>query len=284
MGMPLGSTGSSVRTYTVMNRNGTVAGTLSVSTSNKKKSKETKQRLNYNFKSVSSMILRAKTSGSASQAVIKARGKLANLRRKLHTDKYDDKELENAITHAAKMVRIAKKRVNHLKEEEESDKKGVDIPNEEETEEESEVENMLADPEMGGEEMEQKIKECMTELQNQMRELLKEIDREGWMEELSGEIIADTSDMSPQERENLRKRHRAAEMRDIIKADMEYLKAKFQQLAREKEEAQNANTGFGGDSTQTLTGVTLELGGVGMPVSPPDIPVPSEGANVDASL
>ena len=50
--------------------------------------------------------------------MIKARVKIASLRRKLGSEDYDDTELAHAIIHAERILRVAKKRKRHLEEEE----------------------------------------------------------------------------------------------------------------------------------------------------------------------
>ena len=86
--------------------------------------------------------------------------------------------------------------------------------------------------------------------------------------------------MSPEAVNQLRKKHRNDEMKDIIEADMKYLKAMFNKMEREKEAGVQAAL-----QEMTNPAVSLELQGV-------DIPVPAnvgqsgaelvEGANVDA--
>ena len=54
--------------------------------------------------------------------------------------------------------------------------------------------------------------------------------------------------MDPEDLEMLKKKHRAKELRKITEADMEYLKALFNELEKEKQDNQN--------------GVSLELAGI----------------------
>lgn len=75
------------------------------------------KRLRYNFKSISSQILRSKTSVSARQVAGKARREVVRLKR-LRNGEYDEEELQSAILHAQAMERVAKKKMRHLLEEE----------------------------------------------------------------------------------------------------------------------------------------------------------------------
>lgn len=88
------------------------------------KRKTAKKTLNYQFKKVSATISKAKNVTQAGNAVFKAKNSLISLRRKAASGKYDTQELTMAITHAGKMVRIAKVKLAHMKEEEVADKYG----------------------------------------------------------------------------------------------------------------------------------------------------------------
>lgn len=78
------------------------------------------KKLRYSYKSFSSQLLRSKTSIDAARVARKARRELVMLKgKRLHeNEKYDSYELEAAITHAQAMVRVARKKVKHLQEEE----------------------------------------------------------------------------------------------------------------------------------------------------------------------
>lgn len=85
------------------------------------KSKETslqKKKLQYNFKKISSMIIRSKNSVSARKAVQAARREVMRLNRLKGGGEYEDEELQLAIDHAKAMVKVAKKKVHHLEQEE----------------------------------------------------------------------------------------------------------------------------------------------------------------------
>ena len=152
-----------------------------------------------------------------------------------------------AIRHAERMERVAKKRMKHLQQEEQIEKNGggtwqMGL-------EEEDLENGGQGEELGFTELsEEEMRQLMQELQEEMEELAMEND----MEELEQTV---NLDMDPAELEQLKKKHRSDEMRDIMEADMKYLRALFGQLAREQQEA-----------AANASGVALELSGVNIPV------------------
>ena len=170
---------------------------------------------------------------------------------------------------------MAKKRMKHLMQEEEIEKRRGGIWQQGLDEEESREWNWETEgadfAELSAEEMEQ----LMQELQEEMEELAMENE----MELMQSVRL----DMDPEELEQLKKKHRADEMREIVEADMKYLKALFSQLEKERQEAAS----FSKDS-----GVSLQLSGVEIPVqvdgrSAAEVasaaPV-AQGGNVDVSL
>ncbi len=84
----------------------------SSATSNKLK------KLKYQFKNISSRIIRSKTSNAARQAASQARREYLRLKRERQSGEYDSEEIEAAIAHAKSMELVAKKKVKHLEEEE----------------------------------------------------------------------------------------------------------------------------------------------------------------------
>ena len=78
---------------------------------------KTKKVLNYSYKKVSSSIQGAKNISQASNAVSSANSNLSALRRKAASGNYDDDELNIAISHAKRMITIAKKKLAHIKQE-----------------------------------------------------------------------------------------------------------------------------------------------------------------------
>ena len=78
---------------------------------------KTKKVLNYSYKKVSSRIQSAKNISQASNAVSSANSNLSALKRKAASGNYDDDELNIAISHAKKMINVAKKKLAHIKQE-----------------------------------------------------------------------------------------------------------------------------------------------------------------------
>lgn len=290
--------GNKIRTRIEMRHaDGTSAGSISITKSLPKKTK----KLPYSFKEISNRILQTRTSGGASRVLISARAKAAMLKGKLQSGEYDDRELRAAIAHAEAIAGVAKKRVKHLREEESAKRQGGLCEAElEERQEEEDTDWLTArgeDTKDAGEEL-QKLKREYQELKREYQKLM----RDAWkkledsmretqdLEELSEELsIAAGDDMDPADLELMKKKHRAKEMREIMEADMKYLKAMFDKLAKEKQE--NISGGIGGkgdgyDSYTNNSGVALELGGADIPVqmSAADAAASVEGGAIDASV
>lgn len=267
MGMTIGAGGTNRKVIVIKNMDGTTAGTISITKSAAKK----KKRLQYNFKAISTQIMMSKTSSGANQAVSKARGKVAMLLKQQRCGEYDDTELQHAIIHAKKMERIARRRMKHLEQEEKIERKKSGAAEEESDpafrpEEESEGrESEISEKELR--ELMEELKELMKESQEEMGDTLEEL-----TDEITGVV---KEDMAPEDLERLKKRHRADELREIAEADMEYLKALFNKLQRERQETSGA-----------LNGVSLQLEGMEMPVQAAEMsaPVEMEGGNIDFSV
>ncbi len=280
----MGVGGTSSGKAILRDRDGSVVGTRTYrkSGSGKKKS------LRYSFKRISAQILASKTPGVARRVVTKARHEVVNLLRKKNGG-YDEDELRHAILHAERMVRVAKKRMRHLQEEQDAKKKGgvCEAEMAEKAEENSSPEERLLE-DLGGEEIisQEEMKRLMQEFEEIMREL----------EESSGLDLEElmpvaSEEMDPEDLELLKKKHRAQEMRDIMEADMKYLKAMFNKLERERQENLDSikcgDFGGSGQSNGPSNGVSLELGGVvaaqnAQPLT--QITVMTEGGSIDISL
>lgn len=295
MSMMVGSSNSDVTRIELRNRDGSYAGTMtiskprsrttsksgvkSVSMSGKKKRK----KLQYNFKRLSNQIMRTKTSINAKQLTTKTKFQIADLRMKLISGDYDYVEIHNALTHAEKIARVAKKRLKHLQEEENLEKtgrQGMTDPEEMKTEKDEDDE-ILDTSAMSKEELEQLMKDLQEELEKIEEELEEAMKSQDLMEEF---VQGSSRQMDPNDLEMLKKKHRADEMRDIMKADMEYLKALFDKLSKEKEAGVS---GMGNDSSDSSSdsgassGVSLQLGGVDIPVEGVEAPLEIAGTNVD---
>ncbi len=256
------------------------------------------KRLQYNFKEISSLIMRAKTSVSAGRAITLARGKVAQLERKRRSGEYDESELEHAILHAMKMERIARKRLKHLKMEEAAKNNGAasDMPQEEDFKELDLMDAMREEPAEAGmdtaqmsqeelqemaeemQEMTEELQRCMEEDMSELMQELEETEREMSCGDLAEEMgMTVSGEMEPEDLERLKKKHRAAEQREITEADMKYLRFLFEKYAREK--ASQA-----GAPGSAQNGIALELAGTEIPVEAVQAPVPPEGGSVDLAL
>lgn len=267
------------------------------------KSGTSKKKLNYNFKELSKQITRAKTSSAARPVVTKIRKKIAELKRKLGNDEYDEEEVRSAIEHAEAMMRIAQKRVKNLKQEELA-ARGVKAPEEqneddfkkrdlEDSLEELENPEQAAgfdpfteqelDPEQlaerfseemdGLSELTADLNQGLSDLMDQMSELEAELMRE-FEDELDALLETPDVDMSPDDLEDLKRKHRNDEQKRMTHADMKYLKALFDKYQNDK-----AN-GVGGFSVGS--GVSLSLGGNDIAVAAPAV-VADTGGAVDIS-
>ena len=215
---------------------------------NKSSSGKLKKRLPYNFKQMSKQIMMAKTSDAARPLVTRIQAKLSWLYRKLRSDEYGDSEIAAAIIHAAAMEKIAKRKVRHL-EEEEAAENGTGlgmVPGEEdEIYGKDELEKSLEESEKISEE---EMKEMMEEIEELERELAEEA-----MSELQDMISCASGDMSEEEIEELKRKHRNEEDRQLTRADLEYLRALFDRLEQEKKQAASGASSFRGSDTSSVS-------------------------------
>lgn len=241
----------------------------------KNKSKK-KKKLNYNYKKISRQITMNNTSTGARRVITKAREEVVSLLRKQMSGNYDETDIRHAIIHARKMERIARRKKKHLEEEEKAKATGKGL-----------VEDQAASSESGKNEQMKKLEESMEnlkddelermqELMEEYEQLMQELEETSGINDVMKEYMgASEQEMTPQEVEELRKKHRANEMKDIVEADMKYLKAMFNKMEREKQAFQQ----------ETNPAVSLELQGVDIPVSAETGQSAAElveGANVDA--
>lgn len=242
--------------------------------------------LQYSFKKISNRILAANSSGTARKALTAAQGATASLRRKQHSSEYDDRDLDHAIIHAERMERIARKKMKHLKEEEKAERQQGPCP--------AELEEKEAKPEAEALEQEseatlsdEELRKLMQELKDMLEESADMLKNLAETDTLTEEIVGTLrEDMDPADLEQLKKKHRAEEMREIIEADMKYLKALFDKLAKEKQQASASGSVQRPDNGSVSgSGVSLEIDGVDMPVAAMETgeAVP-EGGSVDVSL
>ena len=281
MSMMIGKSNSNVVRIELKNADGTSAGSIGFTKPSPKK----KKRLQYNFKAISAQIMQAKTSGGASQVAAKARRQIAVLQRNMKSDEYNEDEIKNAIAHAKSLERIARKRMKHLRQEEALKQDGNPYLSEmEEKVEDLAVKGM--DPEELLKLSEEELKQLMDELQEAMQELESEVSGTQATDKLDSleEVVEENIDVLDLER--LKRKHRSDELREIMEADMKYLKALFNKLAKEKQNAASGSIGSsdGSGSADNLSGVMLQLSGVDMTVPTTEIPAPVSGGNMDISI
>lgn len=225
--------------------------------------------------------MRSKSSINAKQLTTKTKFQIVDLRLKLASGDYNYTEIHNALKHAERIARVAKKKMKHLQEEEFYEKtNGKQTAQEqmEQLEEQSEEFNQIDTAGMSQEEMER----LMQQIQEEMRRIEEELEEAMSSQDMMEDFLQGFSqEMTPKDLEALKKRHRAEEMRDIMEADLEYLKAYFDKLSKEKEEGSSGSIDSNSDSFGNITGVSLELNGMEIPVEAADVPVQVEGANVD---
>lgn len=305
-----------------------VTSSLSYSESLRNQRQQTKnttlalKKLKYQFKNISSKILRSKTSQAAKQAAGQARREVLRLKLQKQSGNYDDDEIEAAINHAKAMERVAKKKAKHLEEEELAKAAGGicqgDRISEEETKDaqDAESENARNAEEMSAEssademsrdlsayeyagnevhagdsydisdyidlgidafyaqtgdfmsEMSDFTSEMMQEMSDSLRDLMEEMGLDG----LSDNAVSVNREMDPADLKMMKIKHRNKEMKDIVKADAEYLKAVFNHLEKMKDNVV-IPTGNAGAVSSGMTGTSFSADAVGVGVSAAPVPV-----------
>jgi hypothetical protein len=214
---------ANVRSVVLRDAQGNAAGTVTAS----KTTKKNRKCLSYNYKKVSSQILRAETSGSAEQAVTQARAQAAQLRKKRSTGEYDDKELESAIIHAERVVWIAKKKEKNLKEEERVKLEGAAGMEAHDDEDDSIRERYLKEPEVKSRQEYRKMVEKLQKILDKLNDSLAEemlADKEETNEEFG---VDAREEIDPVYLAMMKKKHRSDEFREVTEADLNYLKSRF---------------------------------------------------------
>lgn len=285
---------------------GRVTGSVTVRKS--KPQIELKKRLPYSFKQISTRLLNTKKSTNAQRVLLSAKQKVASLRLMYKGGVYDDDEVFNALLHAQAITCVAKKRVRHLEEEERAERKSeqeggqegepCSAEIEEKTEEaaareihkeqsEKERQQTKAKQDM------QRMQRMMEQYDRMMREAMKELEQMDDLDELSEEMgIEGGVSMDPADLELMKKKHRADELKEIMEADMKYLKFMFDKLEKEKQgntvsnySAINAGSAYNGMGITSNQGVSLELGGIDIAVTAaPDAMTIVEGGAIDAAV
>ena len=291
-----------------------VTSSLSYSESLRDQRQQTKnttlalKKLKYQFKNISSKILRSKTSQAAKQAAGQARREVLRLKRQKQNSDSDSEEIDAAIAHAQAMERVAKKKAKHLEEEEmvkaaggicqgdrisEEETKDVQDAEEENAQNEEEMSAESSEDEMsrdlsayeyaGNEayagdsydisdyidlgmdafyaqtgdfmsEMSDFTSEMMQEMSDSLRDLMEEMG----LDVESDTVVSVNREMDPADLKMMKIKHRNKEMKDIVKADAEYLKAVFDHLEKMKDNM----------VIPTGTSFSADAVGVGVPAAP----------------
>lgn len=305
-----------------------VTSSLSYSESLRNQRQQTKnttlalKKLKYQFKNISSKILRSKTSQAAKQAAGQARREVLRLKRQKQNSDSDSEEIDAAIAHAQAMERVAKKKAKHLEEEEMVKAAGGiwqgDQICEEETKDvqDAEAENAQNEEKMSAEgsadevsgdlsayeyagneayagdsydisdyialgmdafyaqtgdfmsEMSDFTSEMIQEMSDSLRDLMEEMGLDG----LSDTAVSVNREMDPADLKMMKIKHRNKEMKDIVKADAEYLKAVFNHLEKMKDNVV-IPTGNAGVVSSGMTGTSFSADAVGVGVSAAPVPV-----------
>ena len=218
-----------------------------------------KKRLPYNFKQISKQIMQSKRADEARPLVTKIRVKLSWLKRQLKNGEYGDNEIAAAIIHAAAMERIAKRKVRHLEEEELAEgaggasSKGVEY---DEEEGKDEIKEILEESEEISEELMQKVMEEIEELEKELKDDM--------FSELSDITGLARGDLSEEEIEQMKRKHRQDEEKQLTRADLKYLKSLFDRLEQEKREAASGMIQNSFNSPSNLSFVVESLPAVEM--------------------
>ena len=219
------------------------------------------KKLKYHYKDISSKIMRSKTSAMARQVVSQAKREVLRLKREKQSGKYDSEEIDAAIVHAKAMERIARKKVKHLEEEEMAkacgglcaDSQISDELTEEEQEKDRTSIDELKREELQHEDMQQEeflndetiepitisemnvsvLVDLSQELFHEMSEELQDLMSELGLDELNDSLLVAKRDMDPADLKEMKIKHRNREMKEIVKADNEYLKAYFKYLEKQ---------------------------------------------------
>ena len=230
------STNNAFSTYSVTDSKMRATTSSGKSTSGKKKKK-----LNYSFKQISARVQQAKTSSDAFLAYVSTLYKVVELKKKCTQEDYDAAEASIALAHAEAILSVARKKKEHLKEEERAEQHSEN----EKIDETSDVEHDTESSE-GWEEMEKMLKDLEEEM--------------NFEEEMSDFCELLDPSLSEDDIEEIKKKHRAREMMEITRADMKYLKAIFEKYERDRNsQSEIKNTLDTGMNDLTYTAISADM-------------------------
>ena len=270
-----------------------VSELLGMEDSQKADSKEKDEsNYTYNYKEVSSKIQRAKTTQGASVAVLAAKRKVLEVKRKLAFAGGDSEKLQAALAHAQRMEMVARKKKHHIeleelvavtgKRDEAADntkdlRNSIILANEEtlskkedkifeakENMSEELLEDVSEETAVISEEELAKINQMIAEFGE---EELKQLEES--MEMLETMEVVDPH-MSKEDFEELKRKHRASENKAIMKADMDYLKAYIKMQFSEGSTVKNTSFDMPSSSLNPIA----DPQGIGVSISPADISTP----------
>lgn len=302
-----------------------VTSSLSYSESLRNQRQQTKnttlalKKLKYQFKNISSKILRSKTSQAAKQAAGQARREVLRLKRQKQNSDSDSEEIDAAIAHAQAMERVAKKKAKHLEEEEMVKAAGGicqgDRISEEETKDAQDAESENArnaeemSAESSGDEMSRdlsayeyagneayagdsydisdyidlgmdefyaqagdfmsEMSDFTSEMMQEMSDSLRDLMEEMGLDVESDTVVSVNREMDPADLKMMKIKHRNKEMKDIVKADAEYLKAVFNHLEKMKDNVViPSGGGMSLSAGSSGTSFSADAAGIGVPTVP----------------
>ena len=167
-----------------------------------------KRALNYNYRKVSGAIMRAKSVAQAGNALASAKSVLSNLQGKSSSGQYDSNELGIAVSHARKMVRAARKKLQNIKLEEQQKRTDDSVENHQEREQQTQKRMQKGSHTAENAQMEKEILQLKKDLR--------------------------------QSRNQKQNSHRREENQALFNADMEYLKRKIELMRQERMASQIA--------------------------------------------
>ena len=255
------------------------------------KEEKVKKPSKYNYREVSMKVRQAKNTISAGQALLAAKRKVLEVRRQLAKGDGDEEELQLALTHAKQIEMAARKKKHHLELEElvetvqkrdEASEEKEDRMKEASSELQSTMSQMAQDEVAKQEDqvfekrqelmdsLEEQMEESRSQLSDEMLEGLNELIAEFGEEELKAleeemEMLESLEVLNPhmseEELEELKQKHRSAENKAMVKADMDYLKG----MIKHGQEKGVAIPGFGsggGSLTMPMFSVSVaDFGG-----------------------
>ena len=196
------------------------------------KDKDSDTTPKYNYKDVSGKIQSAKNSITAGQALTAAKRKVSEVKRKIAQKAGDPKELQLALSHAQKMEMVARKKKHNLElEEYVKITRDRDAKFDKMEESKKELKNAMIYAE------EEKIEQQEDEILEELNETISEFGEETLealeeaMEVFENMEVMDPH-MSEEEFEEMKRKHRAAEEKAILKADMDYIKGMIKHQAQ----------------------------------------------------